>query len=220
MSQKKLKKQIKVKTNKKKPVKVTADKKIKDTKKPVKMTADKKIKDTKKPVKKLKTPDKKNKLTEEKKLLEIKAQSAKKSSVKKKQNLIAKAKSKSLVAKLNYREKELQKLLDQEKEEKLILKDMEGRTYCLVENCDYPALVEDYCRIHFFGLFKMIKRKKQIIEQDILTKSYRSLVSKYSPAVFEHLFKDISSDKDFKLAIKKFTDEEADDLEAEETFSD
>ena len=129
-------------------------------------------------------------------------------------------KAKTFVSSLSHREKELKKLLDKEKEEKLILKDMEGRTYCIIDDCDYPALVEDHCRIHFFGLFKMIKRKKQILEQDILTKNYRLLANKHSEVVFDYLFKDLSSDKSLNLAMKKFDDEETDDLENDETFSD
>ena len=111
-------------------------------------------------------------------------------------------------------------MLEQEKEEKLVLKDMEGRTYCTVENCDYPALVENYCRIHFFGLFKFIKKNKLILEKDILTKSYISLANKYSESVFEYLFKDLSSDKNFKMALKKVAEEGTGDLELEDDFSD
>ena len=128
-------------------------------------------------------------------------------------------KSKSFSASLSYREKELQKLIEKEKEKKLILKDMKGRNYCVVENCDYPAIVEDHCRIHFFGLFKTIKKKKQILEQDLLKKYYDSLVTKYSSAVFDHLFKDLFSDKNFKVAMKKVLDEETDELNSEEAFS-
>ena len=177
----------------------------------------------------LQTPSEKSASNKNKKL--SKSNQIKKSlnqKLNKKQNMVVKAKkgtvtrtkSKGFIVKLNHREKELQKLLEQENEERLILKDMEGRTYCAVENCDYPALVENYCRIHFFGLFKFIKKRKQILEQDVLTKSYISLVNKYSESVFEHLFKDLSSDKNFKLAVKKIVGEETDDLEPEEDFSD
>ena len=111
---------------------------------------------------------------------------------------------------------ELKKILDKEKTEQMILKDVEGRTYCSVENCDYPALVKEYCRIHFFGLFKVIKQKERIVAQNILTKSYLSLVDKYSETVFDYLFKDLASDKDFQQALKKITGEESHDLHSED----
>ena len=114
------------------------------------------------------------------------------------------------------REAELKKIMDKEKTDQLILKDMEGRTYCAVENCDYPALVKEYCRIHFFGLFKFIKQKERILDQDILEKSYMSLINKYSETVFDYLFKDLASDKDFQQALKKITGEEHHDFSHEE----
>ena len=138
----------------------------------------------------------------------------------KKQNPVEKTKTKSLSSSLNYREKELQKLLDKEKKDTLILKDMKGRTYCVIENCDYPAIIEDHCRLHFFGLFKKIKKKKQILEQDLLTKHYDFLIKKYSLDLFDYLFKDLSSDKNFKQAIKKITHEEAEEPETEDAFAD
>ena len=85
----------------------------------------------------------------------------------------------------------------------MILKDMEGRKYCLFENCDYPAIIDDYCRVHFFGLFKKISRRKAILEQKILEKNYQELARQHSTSFLEFLFKDLSSGKNFKLAIKK-----------------
>lgn len=167
----------------------------------------------------LKNLPKKNKVSN-KKSLQTKGQITKKSPVVKGRSVTSRSKPRNSMPSLNYRERELKNLLEKEKEEKLILRDMEGRTYCAVENCDYPALVEDYCRIHFFGLFKVIKKKKQILEQDLLSKSYLLLFDKYSESVFEYLFKDLSTDKDFRLAVKRFTDEETDDPEMEEVFSD
>ena len=99
---------------------------------------------------------------------------------------------------------ELKKLLEKERQDKLILKDMQGRNYCKAEKCDYPAVVEDYCRIHFFALFKIINKKNQILQQDILKKSYTLLINKYSEDLFNYLLKDLSSDKNFKTAIKNF----------------
>lgn len=128
-------------------------------------------------------------------------------------------KSKSQSPSLRHCEQELAKLLEKEKEEKMILKDMKGRTYCVVENCDYPAIVENHCRVHFFGLFEIIKKKKEILAEDLLTKNYETLKERYSPVVLDYLFKDLSSEKNFKMAMKKFEEEE-ESLESEEAFSD
>ena len=128
-------------------------------------------------------------------------------------------KTKKLKALLSYREKELEKLLIKEKEEKLILKDMEGRKYCIVENCDYPAIVDDHCRLHFFGLFKKIKKKKIILKQELIMKSLQALIIKYSESVFDYLFKDLSSEKHFKSAMKKISGEETQNPDTEEDFA-
>ena len=90
----------------------------------------------------------------------------------------------------------------------MILKDLQGRTYCQIENCDYSAVAEGYCRIHFFGLYKTIKKKSEILEQDILKKRFSNLVNKHSEDIFEPLFKDLSSDKSFNLALKKISTED------------
>ena len=127
--------------------------------------------------------------------------------------------SKYFIASLSYRERELKQLLDQKQEEKMILKDMEGRKYCLFENCDYPAIIDDYCRIHFFGLFKKISRRKAILEQKILEKNYQELARQHSTSFLEFLFKDLSSNKNFKLAVKKIVDENEESLETEDEAS-
>ena len=216
--QNKPKKTMKNKVSQKKIVKKKPAKKITVKKKPAAKKKAVQKKNTKKPVNKKSA--KKQPIKKIKTAGKIKAPILKKHPASGKQKTTEQFKAKNSTPNLVYREKELKKLLDKEKEEKMILKDMKGRTYCAVDNCDYPAIMEDHCRIHFFGLFKMIKKKKQILEQDLLTKNYQSLINKHSPVVFDHLFKDLSSDKSFKLAMKKFTDEEIDDLETEDAVLD
>lgn len=206
IKKKKITKASKKSTKKKKLDKKSTKKKT--TKNLAKKPAKKKA--TTKPAKKI--------LKKTKPAIKDKTPTLKKQEIKKSEKPTKQAKAKSFSPSLNYREKELQKLLDKEKEEKLILKDMKGRTYCAVENCDYPAIVEGHCRIHFFGLFKMIKKKNQILEQDLLTKNYQLLINKHSSTVFSYLFKDLSSDKSFRMAIKKITGDEGDDLDSEEAF--
>ena len=187
------------------------------------------VKKTKKKIKKQKKASKKSKTSSKiklktKKKIKTKTKSKtdnkdkKKSADPKKSKHLLKtkktdSKSKKLKALLTQREKELQKILSKEKEEKMILKDMQGRTYCQMENCDYSAVAEGYCRIHFFGLYKIIKKKKEILEQDVLTKKISQLVNKHSEEVFEPLFKDSSSDKSFKTALKKITSEDTEEID-------
>ena len=210
---------------KKKPAKKNKSKKTLAKKKPAKKNKSKKTLEKKQAAKKLKskkTLEKKQaaKKLKSKKTLEKKTltKEVRKTPIKKNIKEAQKTKNKTQILSLNYREKELLKLLNREKEEASILKDMQGRKYCLVENCDYPAIAEEYCRIHYFGLFKQIYKKKKILEQEILEKSYSSLVKNHSEVVFDYLFKDLSSDKDFKIALKKVLDEDMDDLESEDDF--
>ena len=204
MAQKKNKK----KQTKKQVSKKTADKTIKNSsakktktsqKKPISKASHKTTKQNKKSIK---TANKTKQKTTRKKDSKSVSQTQKKE-----------LKSKKLKANLIHREKELQKILEKEKEEKMILKDMQGRTYCQIENCDCSAVVEGYCRIHFFGLYNTIKKKKEILEQDILTKKFSHLVHKHSEEIFEPLFKDLSSDKSFKTALKKISSEDTDDID-------
>ena len=208
---------------KKKPVKKPS-KKIQINKKPTKKTSKKSQKKplTQKPKQKTKKSRNKKALAKNKTLTQKKivGKRVPAQSFQAPEKLAQIKKMKSLKALLSHREKELEKILAKEKEEKLILKDMEGRKYCIVENCDYPAIVDDHCRLHFFALFKKIKKKKVILERDLITKSLKELLTAHSESVFEHLFKDLSSDKHFKLAIKKISDEETQDLNAEKNFID
>ena len=111
---------------------------------------------------------------------------------------------------LSLAQQELLRLSNKEKEEKMILKDMEGRKYCAIENCDRPALAEDHCRLHFFAFFKLIKKKKYILKTNFLEESFRSLIEAHSSVVFDYLFKDLRSDHDFSLALEKLLSEGAD----------
>lgn len=112
---------------------------------------------------------------------------------------------------LAFLEEELDQVL--EKKENRVLKDRTGRAYCMAENCDYLALVDDYCRLHYFGFYERITKKKEILEKDLLTKQFLDLVKNYSESVLNFLLKDLSSDRRFNIALKKmFLDEEINDL--------
>ena len=147
----------------------------------------------------------------QKQALPKKSKSLKKASLKKKSP--PKAKTSAAASSrdgldLQFLEKQLKKLLSQEREEKLILKDIDGRKYCVVENCDYPAIVEDHCRQHFFSSFQTIKSKRQILDQNRLEESFKLLFEIHSFKILKQILKDLSSDKNFKLAIRHYPEED------------
>lgn len=112
---------------------------------------------------------------------------------------------------LSFLESELEAL---EKKEAQSLKNRLGQDYCMVENCDYPAVIEGYCRLHYFAFYERITKKKEILEKDLFTKQFLELVNQHSESVLNFLLKDLSSDRHFKIALKKmYLDEEANDME-------
>ena len=114
-------------------------------------------------------------------------------------------------SKLHFYQEELKKVLKLEKEEKIAIKNIKGQDFCLMENCDYPAVVEGYCRIHFFALYPIIIKKKEIIEKKLLNKSFSALSKKYSSAILDQILKDLSSEKNFNSALKKINLESLDE---------
>ena len=109
---------------------------------------------------------------------------------------------------MNFYEKELEKILNQEKEERRIVKDMEGRRYCVVGNCDFPAIVEDYCRLHYFAHWDYIMERKKLLEERFFEKAISALAEKYSDGALEFLLKDLVSEKNFAAVVKKLLEEE------------
>ncbi len=117
--------------------------------------------------------------------------------------------------KLAAREKELETILDKEKENKQVLRDIQGRSYCLVESCDFPSVVEGYCRLHYFAGWKVILQRKKLLEENFLEKIFLQFLTKHSGAILEYLFKDLNSDKNFSSVMKKIEDNGDFDIEDE-----
>ena len=113
---------------------------------------------------------------------------------------------------LNFLSSELEAIL--QRKETRVLKDQSGQAYCMAEDCDHLAVVDGYCRLHFFAFYERITKKKEILEKDLLTKQFLELIDNHSESVLNFLLKDISSDRHFKIALKKmFLDEEITGLE-------
>ena len=144
--------------------------------------------------KKSASPDKKSKVPTEKPLLtKSKAQN---------KSLKTASSNKNPTAKLRFYQQELQNILKLEEEGKAI-KFLNGQDFCCVENCDYPALLEGYCRIHFFAFYPIITKKKEFIDKKLLQKSFSALLKKYSIELMDKMLKDLSSEKNFHSSLQR-----------------
>ena len=121
--------------------------------------------------------------------------------------------------KLALREKELEDILAKEEESKRILRDMQGRNYCLVESCDFPSIVEGYCRLHYIAGWKVILQRKKILEKNYLENFMFRLVEKYTSSILEYMIKDLNSEKSFNSVVKKLEDDGDFDIEDENLLS-
>ena len=119
--------------------------------------------------------------------------------------------------KLDMAKKDLAAILEEEKEEKLILKDMEGRSYCCVENCGFSAEVEGYCRLHYLGYWEHIIKRNKILKKGILEKLISQLVSNHSPNILNFLLQDLKQEKTFASIVKTLLEED-EDIESEDAL--
>lgn len=126
-------------------------------------------------------------------------------------------KKSSATNKLDMAKKELAAILEREKEEKLILKDMEGRNYCCVEDCGFSAEVEGYCRLHYLGHWDYIIKRNKILKNEILEKIINQLISDHSQNILNYLLQDLKQDKTFTSTIKTLLEED-EDIEFEDTL--
>ena len=105
--------------------------------------------------------------------------------------------------------------MQKEKEEKFILRNMEGKSYCLMENCGFSAAVEGYCRLHYIGRWEHIVKRKKILETGILEKRIELLMSNHSTGALNFLLQDLKEDKTFDQAVKAVL-EDSEDTEFED----
>ena len=119
--------------------------------------------------------------------------------------------------KLDIAKKELSMILEREKEEKLILKDMEGRSYCCVEDCGFSAEVEGYCRLHYLGHWEYIIKRNKILKKEILEKLINQLISDHSQSILNYLLQDLKQDKTFTSTVKTLLEDD-EDIESEDAL--
>ena len=121
------------------------------------------------------------------------------------------------INKLEIAKKELDEILKREKEEKLILKDMEGRSYCCVEDCGFSAEVEGYCRLHYIGHWEYITKRNKILKSNLIEKFIHELISEYSPGILHYLLQDLKQEKNFNSSVKTLLEED-EEIESEDTL--
>ena len=109
--------------------------------------------------------------------------------------------------------KELELILMKEKEEKLILKDMQGRNYCCIEDCGLPGDVEGFCRVHYLGFWDDIIQRGKILDHEVLTQAIEEILKNHGVEVLDFLIQDLKQEKNFTTAMKDVLgeDEEVDD---------
>ena len=121
------------------------------------------------------------------------------------------------INKLDMAKKELAAILEKEKEEILILKDMEGRSYCCMEDCGFSAEVEGYCRLHYLGHWEHIIKRNKILKKRILENLINQLVSDHSQNILNFLLQDLKQEKTFASTVKALLEED-EDIESEDAL--
>lgn len=125
--------------------------------------------------------------------------------------------SKSEELTVNRVKEELQKIEERKQEKKLILKDMEGRDYCLFEDCDFPAIAGEYCRLHYIGRWDYIRTREKLLKIGFIEKKMEEILKKSSPNCITHFLGDFRSEKNFLTRIKPLL-EDIDNLNEEDLF--
>ena len=112
-------------------------------------------------------------------------------------------------------EKTLQKIEAMKQEKKMIVRDMEGRDYCLFEDCDFPAVSGDYCRLHYIGRWDYIRMREKLLASGFIERKIQEILNKNSPSCIVHLIGDLSSEKTFLNSIKPFLEDMDDNMDEE-----
>ena len=113
----------------------------------------------------------------------------------------------------------LQKIKARREEKRLIVKDMEGRDYCVFEDCDFPAVSGDYCRLHYIGRWDYIRIREKILKSGFIAKKIQELLKQSPSSCIMYLIGDFRAEKSFLSSIKPFL-EDLDSLDDETLFID
>ena len=90
-------------------------------------------------------------------------------------------------------------------EREFVLKDMEGRDYCLFEDCGAAAVSGEYCRLHYIGRHEYIKARENILKTGWIHRKIEEIANKSAPfslLAAACLIEDLRSKKSFAARIK------------------
>lgn len=102
-------------------------------------------------------------------------------------------------------------------EVEIALRDVEGRLYCKVRDCDELSIVDGYCRFHYLKLWKRIQLRKKILTDGKLEKYIEELTQRYPDKYIEMIRDDLKSEKAFLTAIQELEIEDVnEDVEVDD----
>jgi hypothetical protein len=74
---------------------------------------------------------------------------------------------------------------------------------CIEKGCDNIRTTQSYCRLHYLRNWKVIQKKKEILQEGKLQEYIEELISKYPPKYIEALLSDLSDDKEFYRVLNE-----------------
>ncbi len=98
--------------------------------------------------------------------------------------------------------KELDRLENKEKQN-ILIKDVQGRIYCQDDNCDQPAVTENFCRQHYLYLWPYVYNRKKILENKQLFEILNKIVKNFGKAGLLSVMKDCKTEKSFEFIAKE-----------------
>ena len=87
--------------------------------------------------------------------------------------------------------------------EQVVLTNAEGKQFCHHKDCDQVASTDIYCRHHYILLWKLIQRKKKILEGHKLKQFIQDISLRYSDKFLDMIRKNLSTDRDFTITLQE-----------------
>ncbi|MDE0119915.1 MAG: hypothetical protein OXM55_07920 [Bdellovibrionales bacterium] len=100
--------------------------------------------------------------------------------------------------------KELE-ILNKKAQEKVLIRDTEGRLYCHDEKCDQPAVTDIYCRYHYLALWKYLQTRKRLLEEKYLFYTINELIKSFGEGALYFIIRDFKNEKTFETAAKEMS---------------
>ena len=88
-------------------------------------------------------------------------------------------------------------------DEQVVLTNAEGKQFCHHRECDQVATTDIYCRHHYILLWKLIQRKKRILEGDKLKQFIQEIAARYPDKFLDMIRKNLSTERDFTATLQE-----------------